>query len=474
MTDLLSAFRSAGKPLYLVGGAVRDQLRGLAPKDLDYATAATPPETKEILRKAGFPVIPLGEAFGTIATLVPGVPGEDGTAERRQVEITTFRTAESYRKGSRKPKVVFGKSIELDLKRRDFTINAMALDDAGALIDPFGGRDHLAAKLLVTPSPAEEIFGDDPLRMLRAARFIAQLGFQPAPEVQQAVSARAGDILTVSRERWKQELDKLLSGQAAGAALIFLASNRLLSFLLPELHAMLLLTGKPQGRYHSKDIWEHTLKVVEGAPARAPLRWAALLHDVAKPQTRTEDGGEVHFLQHAELGAEMFDGIADRLRFGREERKRVRFLIQAHLRPNLYQKTWSDSAVRRLAEDAGDYLEDLLALSKADITSANPNRVAQGLANVTALGDRIEGLRRAEALTPKLPPGLGTLIHEQLGIPLGREIGVLRDSLLEAIREGKLESGQPAEVYLAYLKAKASGADDVRQALAEDPVRTGS
>jgi poly(A) polymerase len=288
------------------------------------------------------------------------------------------------------------------------------------------------------------------------------------------VSARAGDILTVSRERWKQELDKLLSGQAAGAALIFLASNRLLSFLLPELHAMLLLTGKPQGRYHSKDIWEHTLKVVEGAPARAPLRWAALLHDVAKPQTRTEDGGEVHFLQHAELGAEMFDGIADRLRFGREERKRVRFLIQAHLRPNLYQKTWSDSAVRRLAEDAGDYLEDLLALSKADITSANPNRVAQGLANVTALGDRIEGLRRAEALTPKLPPGLGTLIHEQLGIPLGREIGVLRDSLLEAIREGKLESGQPAEVYLAYLKAKASGADDVRQALAEDPVRTGS
>ncbi len=451
MKDLLSAFRSAGKPLYLVGGAVRDQLRGLAPKDLDYATAATPPETKDILKKAGFPVIPIGEAFGTIATLIPAT--EPGT-DRRQVEITTFRTAESYTKGSRKPQVVFGKSIELDLKRRDFTINAMALTDDGALVDPFGGRGHLEAKLLVTPSPAEEIFADDPLRMLRAARFMSQLGFQPAPEVRTAVEARAGDILTVSRERWKQELDKLLCGQAAGAALVFLASHRLLSFLLPEMHAMLLLTGKPQGRYHSKDIWEHTLKVVEGAPARAGVRWAALLHDVAKPQTRTETGGEVHFLQHAELGAEMFDGISDRLRFGREERKRVRFLVQAHLRPNLYQKTWSDSAVRRLAEDAGDYLEDLLALSKADITSANPNRVAQGLANVTALGDRIEGLRKAEALMPKLPPGLGTLIHEQLGVPLGPEIGVLRDSLLEAIREGKLESGQPAEIYLAYLKAR--------------------
>ena len=205
-----------------------------------------------------------------------------------------------------------------------------------------------------------------------------------------------------------------------------------------------------------------TLRPLRG-PLTTPLRWAALLHDVAKPQTRTEDGGEVHFLQHAELGAEMFDGIADRLRFGREERKRVRFLIQAHLRPNLYQKTWSDSAVRRLAEDAGDYLEDLLALSKADITSANPNRVAQGLANVTALGDRIEGLRRAEALTPKLPPGLGTLIHDQLGVPLGPEIGVLRDSLLEAIRDGKLESGQPAEVYLAYLKAR-SGEAPLRSA----------
>ncbi len=469
MQALLTAFRNAGKPLYLVGGAVRDQLRGLTPKDLDYATAATPPETKEILKKAGLPVIPLGEAFGTIATLIPEPEGE-----RRQVEITTFRCAESYKKGSRKPQVVFGKSIEQDLKRRDFTINAMALDDGGALVDPFGGRAHLESKKLVTPSPAEEIFGEDPLRMLRAARFISQLGVEPAPEVRAAVEARAGDILTVSRERWKQELDKLLCGQAAGAALVFLATHRLLSFLLPELHAMLLLTGKPQGRYHSKDIWEHTLKVVEGAPPRAAVRWAALLHDVAKPQTRTETDGEVHFLQHAELGAEMFDGIGDRLRFGREERKRVRFLIQAHLRPNLYQKTWSDSAVRRLAEDAGDYLEDLLALSKADITSANPNRVAQGLANVTALGDRIEGLRQAEALTPKLPAGLGTLIHEQLGVPLGPQIGVLRDSLLEAIREGKLQSGQPAEVYLAYLGSLPGGAPVKEQGSGEGPARADS
>ena len=454
MTKLIEAFRAAGKPLYLVGGAVRDQLRGLAPKDLDYATAATPPETKDLLRRAGLPVIPLGEAFGTIATLLPD-PEKPG--ERRQVEITTFRTAESYTKGSRKPQVSFGTAIELDLGRRDFTINAMAFDDLGALVDPFGGKEHLAQKMLVTPSPAAEIFAEDPLRMLRAARFISQLGFTPSPEVEAAVEERAGDILTVSRERWRQELDKLLCGEHAPRALAFLAQHRLLSFLVPELHAMLLLTGKPQGKLHSKDIWEHTLKVVEGAPRRAPVRWAALLHDVAKPQTRTEHGGEVHFLQHAELGAEMFDGIGERLRFAREDRKRVRFLIQAHLRPNLYQDAWSDSGVRRLAEDAGDYLDDLLALSKADITSSNPNRVARGLANVNALGSRIDGLRQAAALMPKLPTGLGTLIHEQLGIPLGPAIGDLRDVLLEAIREGKLASGAPAEVYLNYLSAAAKG-----------------
>jgi poly(A) polymerase len=448
-TALKSAFRAAGKPLYLVGGAVRDQLRGVPCKDLDYATEATPPQTKDILKRGGFPVIPLGEAFGTIATLLPA---EDG--QRAQVEITTFRTAESYKKGSRHPAVTFGKSIEQDLSRRDFTINAMAFDDAGALIDPFDGKKHLEEKLLQTPSPAAEIFGEDPLRMLRAARFVSQLSFTPSPEVRAAMLARAGDILTVSRERWKQELDKLLIGESAGVALAFAAQTRLLSFLLPELHAMLLLTGKPQGKYHSKDIWEHTLKVVEGAPRRVAVRWSALLHDVAKPQTRTEDGGEVHFLHHAELGAEMFDGIGDRLRFGREERRRIRFLIAAHLRPNLYQKTWSDSAIRRIAEDAGDYLQDLLDLSRADITSSNPNRVAAALRNVNELADRIEGLRQAVALLPKLPPGLGNLISEALGVPLGPEIGKLRDSLLEAIREGTLQSSQPPEVYLEYLKAR--------------------
>lgn len=453
-TSLRDAFRRAGKPLYLVGGAVRDQLRSVASKDLDFATGAPPAQTKDILRRAGFPVIPLGEAFGTIATLLP-----DGAGERRQVEITTFRTAESYRKGSRHPRVSFGTSIEQDLGRRDFTINAMAFDDQDRLIDPFGGEAHLQAKLLVTPAPAAEIFTDDPLRMLRAARFVSQLGFTPAASVRDAVEARAGDLLTVSRERWKQELDKLLTGEFATAGLSFAAQTRLLSFLLPELHAMLLLTGKPQGRYHSKDIWEHTLKVVEGAPRRAPLRWAALLHDVAKPQTRTEKDGEVHFLHHAELGAELFDGIAERLRFGREERRRTRFLIFAHLRPNLYQRTWSDSAVRRLAEDAGEYLEDLLALSKADITSSNPNRVAQGLRNVNELAFRIDGLRTAEALVPKLPPGLGTRISLELGVPIGREIGLLRDKLLEAIREGTLQSGQSPEVYLDFLKTHPTGAE---------------
>ncbi len=446
---LQDAFRAAGKPLYLVGGAVRDLLRGLPHQDLDYATEATPPQIKDVLRRAGLPVIPIGEAFGTIATLLT-----DDEGARHPVEITTFRTAESYRKGSRHPAVTFGKSIRQDLARRDFTINAMALDDAGVLIDPFGGERHLREMILQTPSPAVEIFADDPLRMLRAARFVSQLGFTPSPEVRAAVHARAADILTVSRERWKQELDKLVAGEAAGAALVFLGRERLLSFLLPELHAMLLLTGKPQGRWHSKDIWEHTIKVVEGLPRRAPLRWAGLLHDVAKPQTRTEEAGEVHFLHHAELGAEIFDGVAERLRFGREERRRIRFLIFSHLRPNMYQRSWTDSAVRRLAEDAGENLADLLDLSRADITSSNPARVAAGLANVNALAERIDALRQAASLLPRLPKGLGTLIHERFGVPLGPELGSLMHRLLDAVREGQLPSGGEPEVYLAHLAAQ--------------------
>src|SRR5579863_330184 len=336
---LLKAFREAGKPLYLVGGAVRDQLMGKQSKDLDYTTKATPPEIKEILTKAKFPVIPIDEASGTIGTLLQG---EFPASGKFQVEITPFRTEERYQKGRGNPTVTFGDSLEKDLLRRDLTINAMAVDDEGKLIDPFGGQVHLKEQLLITPSDASEIFGQDPLRMLRVARFMSKLGFTPIAEVRKAMHERAGLILTISRERWKQEMDKLLVGPFVSNGMNLLADTRLLQFILPEILPILLMRGVNQGQYHSHDIWGHTLKVIEGVPANATLRWAAMLHDVAKPHTRTEIEGKIQFLQHAELGAEMFDSIADRFRFSSDEKYKVKFLIEQHLRPNFYTSNWKD------------------------------------------------------------------------------------------------------------------------------------
>ena len=447
-------FRDAGHELYLVGGAVRDHLLGApleALADLDFATSAQPPESARVLRAAGLPVFTMGSRFGTVGTAI-----EVG-GSRIEMQITTYR-GEIYSNGSRKPQVTFGNDLEDDLARRDFSINAMAMTADRRLIDPYGGEHDLERRVLRTVGEPAVIFREDPLRMLRAARFVATLGMQPEPELVETVRALADEILIVSRERWLMEMNKLLVGPAVESALVFLADSGLLRHLLPEVEAMTGFTAT-QGRFHHKALWPHTLGVVAQAPARIAVRWAALLHDAGKVTTRSVDAaGEVHFFGHEHVGVALADSVAQRFRFDRALQRRVRELVQMHQRPSQYEAGWTDGAVRRLVRDAGDALEDLLDLSQADVTSHRPGVREGVLSRIAALRGRAAELVARDGEGPLLPKGIGGLIMARCGIPAGPAVGEMKERLGQAVLDGLLPRNAPPEAYLAYLERLRSGA----------------
>lgn len=446
MVRLFEAFRRAGHELYLVGGAVRDHLLGVALADLpdlDFATSALPAETSRVLRAARLPVFTVGSHFGTVGTILEG-------ERRHEVQITTFR-GEVYVNGSRKPRVTFGRTLEADLARRDFSINAMAMDEALRLIDPFGGERDLTQRVLRTVGEPQVVFGEDPLRMLRAARFIATLGMMPLAEVEAVTRERAADLLRVSRERWLLEMNRLLVGQNVDFALGFLVDTGLLRHLLPEVQAMVEFPAG-QGRHHHKAVWPHTVAVMCESPARVAVRWAALLHDAGKVSTRSVDAsGEVHFLGHESVGAALVEGVAERFRFDNDLRDRVKALVLLHQRPALYDGTWTDAAVRRFIRDAGPYLDDLLALSRADITSHRPGVREAALARNAELTVRVADLIAKDGEGPLLPTGIGHALMARFGIESGPEIGALKRRLEQAVLDGLLpRNAEPAE-YLEYL-----------------------
>jgi len=447
MFRLYDLFRRAGQELYLVGGAVRDHLRGIALEnlpDLDFATSAPPTESARILREGGLPVFTVGSRFGTVGTIL----GDDG--RRREVQVTTFR-GEVYVNGSRKPRVTFGKDLTADLARRDFSINAMAMTADRRLVDPYGGRPDLEQGILRTVGDPRTIFREDPLRTLRAARFISTLGMRPEPEVTEAVRELAAEILTVSRERWLLEMNRLLAGSRVEPALGFLADTGLLPHLLPEAQAMVEFQAS-QGRYHHKALWPHTVAVVGQAPPRVAVRWAALLHDAGKVTTRSVDAaGEVHFLGHEAVGAVLVDGVARRFRFDRALWHRVRALVLMHQRPALYDGAWTDAAVRRLIRDAGEILEDLLDLSRADVTSHRPGVRDAVLARLAELQARAIELIRLEGEGPLLPKGLGREIMARLGIEAGPQVGQVKGRLEQAVLDGLLPRNGPIEAYREFL-----------------------
>ena len=447
LARLFELFIGAGHELYLVGGAVRDYQRGAQIEelpDLDFATSALPAESTRLLRRAGFPVFMVGSRFGTVGTFL------EEAVRRRQIQITTYR-GEVYVNGSRKPRVTFGKDLLEDLARRDFSINAMAMAADGRLIDPYGGDRDLAQRVLRTVGEPRIIFREDPLRTLRAARFIATLGMKPEPELTEVVREVAGEILTVSRERWLLEMNKILVAEAADDGLIFLVATGLLAHLWPAGQAMVEFRAD-QGRYHHKALWPHTLGVLSQAPRSLPVRWAALLHDAGKVTTRSVDpAGEVHFFGHETVSAAIVDEVARRFRFDRALHQRVRTLVLLHQRPALYDGGWTDGAVRRLIRDAGEALPDLLDLSRADVTSHRPGIREGVLARLADLQARAAGLIEKDGLAPLLPKGIGQAIMAHLGIGAGPRVGELRSRLEQAVLDGELpRDGSPQE-YLGYL-----------------------
>ena len=424
---LAAVFSEAGRSLYLVGGPVRDLLLGRVSHDLDFTTDARPPEIKTLLRRAGADsIFAIGEKFGTIG----GIFGED------LIEITTYRS-EEYEPGSRKPKVEFGDSLAGDLSRRDFTINAVALDvRIGDLTDPFDGRADLKARQIRAVGVAEDRFAEDPLRLLSGVRLAVQLAFEIEPVTKRAIVECAATLATISRERVAQEMAKILTSRLPGLGIRLLSDLGLMQQIIPEVLAM---RGMHQdASYHHKDVFEHTVQVVDQTPARLVARWAALLHDIAKPRTRTVDDGVVHFYGHDYLGDQMSRKILQGLRLDRDTVEQVGKLVAMHQRANSYEDDWTDGAVRRFIREAGDVLEDLLDLSAADVTSKRQERRRAADERVTALRERIERIRAEEEVEKLDSPLDGNELMALFGRGPGPWIKPVKERLLAAVLDGEL------------------------------------
>ncbi len=455
--DLTSRFRAAGHRLFLVGGTVRDLLISTDHDqfDFDATTDARPDQIKRLLAGWADAVWTQGERFGTIGAK----RGE------RVYEITTHRS-EAYTDESRKPEVVYSDSVEVDLSRRDFTINAMALEltsDTPTLVDPYGGAADLLTRTLRTPLASEISFSDDPLRMLRAARFIARLELTPVPELVDAVRQMAGRLAIVSAERIRDELDKLITVPHPSAGLWFAIDTGLADYFLAELPAM-RLEQDPIHRH--KDVLTHTLAVVENV--RPPQEWperqfdfrrtrlAALFHDVGKPRTRGYQKGKgVTFHHHDAVGARMTRKRLTALRYSSEDVESITELVALHLRFHTYSMGWTDSAVRRYVRDAGDLLNELNVLTRCDCTTRNERKAALLSRRMDDLEARIAELAATEELKALRPELDGVAVMALLGIPPGRAVGEALAFLMEIrLEEGLIGEGAATERLLAWWQSR--------------------
>ena len=439
-TKLAIAFKAAGFKLALVGGPVRDAILGRLGNDLDFTTDAHPKDCEKILNKWADSVWDIGAAFGTVA-------GKKGDIT---VEITTYRS-ESYNLDSRKPNVEFGKTIEADLSRRDFTINAMALElttEEPTFIDLYNGVSDLQNKLIKTPGKPEDSFSDDPLRMMRAARFMSQLNFEIDSLVVSAIKSMAGRLEIISAERIRDEFIKIMMSDNPRLGITLLVESGLAEIFLPEIPKLKLEIDE---HHHHKDVYEHSLTVLEQAIAlearvggpNLTLRLAALLHDIGKPKTKELiAGGGVSFHHHEVVGARMGKERMKKLRFDNHIIKDVAQLIFLHLRFHGYGNgEWTDSAVRRYVRDAGELLTHLHLLTRADCTTRNQKK-AEGLAKTyDQLEARIALLMEQEELNKIRPDLSGEQIMEILSIKPSPAVGKAYDFLLEL----RLEHGPLGE-----------------------------
>ncbi len=446
--ELGGRFGAAGHELHLVGGSVRDALLGRLGDDLDFCTDAHPDQTLAVLKGWAEATWETGREFGTIGAQKHGL----------RLEITTYR-AEAYDGVSRNPTVRYGTSLEDDLLRRDFTINAMAVSvPEHRFTDPFGGLDDLAARRISTPGKPSLSFGDDPLRMLRAARFAAQLRFAIDPAVVQAMTQMSGDLSRITAERVREEFSKLLLADDAVTGLRLLVDTGLADIFLPELAGLRLEIDE---HAQHKDVYEHTLKVVsnaagfdtaDGGPDLV-LRLAALLHDIGKPATKAvgTDGG-VSFHHHELVGARMAKARLKALKYPNDIVKSVTKLVALHLRFYGYGRgEWTDSAVRRDVTDAEDQLERLHKLTRSDCTTRNRRKALQLAADYDALEERIERIKAEEDLARVRPDLDGNAIMELLGVPPGPIVGRAWKHLKELrLERGPLTPEQAREELLRW------------------------
>ncbi len=435
---LALAFTEGGAELALVGGIVRDVLLGRPlPNDLDFTTSATPEQSRRFGEVAGAESsFDIGERFGTIGFVFR----PDSTESPVLVEITTYRS-EHYPDDSRHPAVQLGGVLLDDLSRRDFTVNAMAVDVvSGALLDPFDGQSDLARCIIRAVGDPDLRFQEDPLRLLRAARFVAQLGFLVDGATREGMTRQAASLRRISKERIFTELTKLLCGTWASHGLELLLDTGLLVEAMPELERLAneaLSSRLPLHR--EKDLWEHTLRVVDQSPQRPMVRWAALLHDAAKPQTRSVDlNGEVHFFGHEREGADLATKLLSRLKADKTTVTNVSRMVEMHLRPANYERDWTDSAVRRLAMEADGVLDDLLDLVAADVTSAREHKQRAAAERVAALRSRISLLEEEHALAELKSPLDGQDLMAMFDRPPGRWIAIIKDHLRELVIDGEL------------------------------------
>jgi poly(A) polymerase len=453
-TKLAAAFKAAGFKLALVGGPVRDAILGRLGNDLDFTTDAKPAQSKKILEAWADSVWEIGAEFGTIAA-------RKGEIE---VEVTTYRS-ESYDLNSRKPDVQFGESIEGDLKRRDFTINAMALElttEPPTFLDLFGGITDLQSKLIKTPGTAEDSFSDDPLRMMRAARFMSQLNFNVDPSVISAIKKMADRLSIISAERIRDEFIKTLMSPNPRLGLTLLVETGLADKFLPEIPKLKLEIDE---HHHHKDVYEHTLTVLEQAIAleerlagpNLTLRLAALMHDIGKPKTKELiPGGGVSFHHHEVVGSRMTKERLRTLRFDNHVIKDVAQLVFLHLRFHGYGSgEWTDSAVRRYVRDAEDLLIHLHLLTRADCTTRNKKKADLLARTYDQLEDRIVALMEQEELNKIRPDLDGVEIMKILDLKPSPVVGQAYNYLLELrLEHGPLGVEKATEELLTWWREK--------------------
>ena len=426
LKELSNLYAKNGFQIYLVGGAVRDGILGIETKDFDFTTNASSEDSIKMLNKNDYKTTEIGRAFGTIETTVGDY----------SIHITTYRE-DKYNKDSRKPEIKTSGELETDLSRRDFTVNAIAYDiNNSELIDPHGGLKDLSEGLIRTPDTADISFSDDPLRMLRACRFVSTHGFTPNNELFKAISKNVERIEIVSTERIRDEFTKLLTGKEPSLGLKAFVESGLSELIMPELNELKI---EVDPKHHHKDVYEHTMVVLDRVSPTLVSRMSALLHDIGKPKTKGIENGKVHFRHHEVVGAKMSKKILKRLKYDNETIKKVSLLVENHLRPHTFKMGWTDSAVRRYIIDAGGLLEELNDLVRADITTKNKAKYEEINKYLDEMEERIKEVAEKEELSKLRPPISGDEIMDMFDLEPGPSVGVIMKALYEQrINDGEV------------------------------------